>query len=157
MTDSEKIIKKRMELYNLNAKKNIAYLTVLTDQGDAYSTAILLFNACLNELTIMVDAENCINTSAGFPLAGERIIRVRDTFKLQWNYELIPDVDVFFIKGGTKMPITLIEPQLSGIKAFVITIAHFSDEYVPCKVRIQSKKIDTIFDESFTFKVLKGN
>ena len=117
----------------------------------------ILFLQHLEDLANAIDTENSIAPFAGFPLAGERIIRVGDTFKIYWDYKLISDVDVFFIKGGTKIPVTLIEPQDPGIKAFVISIIHFSDEYLPCKVILQSKKIDTIFDESFVFKVLKGN
>lgn len=153
----------RKMLYQLYRERDNVYfgITVTNENKDALSNSWSeknnLFLEYFTQVSQFVDAETSKNPFAGFPLVGERIIRVGMTFSFEWNYKLIPDVDVFFIKGGTKMPVTLIEQDTPGVKKFVITIAHFSDEYVPCKVILQSKKIDTIFDESLTFKVLKGN
>jgi len=94
---------------------------------------------------------------AGFPQAGERIVRVGDTLDISWNNSIVPSVNVFFVKGGQSLPITIMKEETVNSKSFVIDITHFSDEYVPCTIQIQSVDVPTILDETPVFKVLKSN
>jgi hypothetical protein len=123
---------------------------IIDAQRKSYTTS-------LNILSAIFDEKNQLNPEAGFPQAGEKIIHVGDTFTLDWQNTIVPAINVFFMKGGQKIPVTIMKEETESRKAFVIDITHFSDEYVPCKIRIESTEINTIFDETVVFKVLKSN
>jgi len=115
------------------------------------------FTKSLNELALIYDSKNTFNPEAGFPTVGEKIIRIGETFDVEWNNTIVPTINIFFIKGGQKIPVVIMKEESANKKSFVIDTSHFSEEYVPCKIRIESTDIDTIFDETFVFKVLKSN
>lgn len=115
------------------------------------------FTASLNALSDLYDMKNINNPGAGFPEIGEKIIRVGSTFDVIWRSDLVPSINLFFMKGGQQLPITTFKEETKSKKSFVIDITHFSEEYVPCKVIAQAATINTIFDESPVFKVLKSN
>lgn len=128
---------------------------------DREQQAIISLNqqltSSLNQLSALLDDKNQTNPSPGFPLAGEKIIRVGQTVDIIWNNSIVPSINLFFMKGGAKIPITVLKEQTDNSKSFAIDITHFSDEYLPCKVRLESTDVDTIFDESVVFKVLRSN
>ena len=115
------------------------------------------YTSSLIALTELTDELNTYEPYTGFPQAGERIIRVGETLNIFWNSTLIPEITMYFMKGGTKIPVTVLKEDIRNKKSFVIDITHYSDEYLPCKIRVESSVITTIFDESAVFKVLKSN
>jgi hypothetical protein len=139
---------------NLNVQESLPNPSTIQPFIDAQRKA---FTSSMNTLSAVFDEKNQLNPEAGFPQAGEKIVHVGDTFTLDWQNTLVPAINVFFMKGGQKIPVTIMKEETENRKAFVIDITHFSDEYVPCKIRIESTTVDTIFDETVVFKVLKSN
>ena len=139
------------------AVPNITNTSLYEEQQQAIISLNQQLTSSLNQLSTLIDDKNQINPTPGFPLAGEKIIRVGQTVDVIWNNSIVPSINLFFMKGGAKIPITVLKEQTDKSKSFAIDITHFSDEYLPCKVRLESTDVDTIFDESVVFKVLRSN
>jgi hypothetical protein len=91
------------------------------------------------------------------PSLGEYVIRVGELLFLNWNNFDVTNTNVIFYKGDERIPISNKE-VIDGQNSFSIFMdnSFFTDQFIPCHVRLEMKENPNIFVETPTFKILRA-
>lgn len=95
---------------------------------------------------------------SGYPLKGEKVIRVGEMLFINWTSADMSDSNIILFKGNEKVALTnkQVSDGQNGISIFIDN-AFFTEEFFPCKIRVEMKQSKDMFMETESFKVLRDN